>query len=153
MGFNQQTRNELEEAALTVRFPWIEYTLDVDIRGDQLRVFLRHCSQKSLSSPVEKRDGTEIDRACASVPARGAGFSSLFSARRPTARRIGLRASTFVRWMSREPRFATSQRSHLSNWANDRPGIGAELASTGNSRDDLELLVPTFSSALAHMHF
>jgi hypothetical protein len=51
-GFNEQARNEFEDARLAFRFQWIEYPLDVDTRGDELRAFLRHLLQKSLSSLV-----------------------------------------------------------------------------------------------------
>jgi len=67
IGFNEQVRNEFDELALVVGFQFVEGMLDVTNSRHELRAFLRHCSQKSLPSLVDESDGTEIERAGASV--------------------------------------------------------------------------------------
>ena len=59
--------NNFAQTAPPAGFPLIEYALDVNTRGDELRGILRHDSQESLPTCVDERDRTKIDRACASV--------------------------------------------------------------------------------------
>ena len=151
--FDEQARDEFEEAALSVRFQLIEYTLDVGGRGDELRAFLGHCSQESLSSPVDERDRTEIDCAAAFVLRAMSVF--------PACSQLGdprLDQSTFDRpplfggcFRNRDSQHFSS--SLLLSYTGDRPEISAEPGSTADSRDDRRFLMPTSSRALAHMHF
>jgi hypothetical protein len=151
--FDEQARDEFEEAALSVRFQLIEYTLDVGGRGDELRAFLGHCSQESLSSPVDERDRTEIDCAGAFVLRAMSVF--------PACSQLGdprLDQSTFDRPPLFGGCFRNSDSQHFSSslllsYTGDRPEISAEPGSTADSRDDRKFLMPTSSRALAHMHF